>query len=227
MSSVLDELVQIDVLRAYQILNRVAESEKKIQIKIAGEQKILSTVILKLGFRKHFYVKEKFFEFESLPEITIKIISDNRLFLLKTKIKKSDEVYYFDNCEHLYELVRRRRPRYTIPESWAQSATIQSMKKTNELRTQVQILEMSKTGLRLQVEAELPIYEKGQHINLKFKLHRRAELLIEAEIMHLKKSKQGATTIGVQFRDDSVLIKNRIQNICDDLAFHYTAESSA
>lgn len=225
-SNILNELAHIEKNKAYQILNRAADYRTDVQVKITGENKIYNVQLQKIGMRKHFYIREKINHFDSQPEVTAKIIIENNLYFLKTKIKKNDQSYYFDDFEHLFELIRRKKPRFSIPEKWSQSAVIQATKTPYELKSAARIVEMSKAGMKLDIKAELPSYEKNQHIKLKFKLFRRGEVELKAKIIHVKKNKSGGPTIGVQFEDESTLLKNKIQNICDDLAFYFASEAT-
>ncbi len=225
MKSIMDDFIHIEKNKAFHILNQVADSRTEVQIKIADVQKIVNTTLNKYGVRKHFYVADKDDSLSLKSGITIKIIFENKLFFLKTNIKKFEQSYYFDGYEHLYELVRRRRPRFKVPDAWAQSALIQSNESLHQLRSAARIIEMSKSGMKLSVNPELPRYEKNQIINLRFKIFRRAEIQLSAKIVHLKRNISAGPTIGVQFMDDTILLKNKIQNVCDDLAFFYAADA--
>lgn len=228
MKSVLNELVHINSNLALEVLGYVVEFGTDIQIKIFGVNKIISTKLKRIGVKKkHLYVIPKKDLFENKSQITIKIIINDKLFFLKTDVKKHEGYYCFDSCEHLYELVRRKKPRFSIPMQWSQSAVIQSSASAHELKTAANIIEMSTAGMKLRINAELPRYEMNQIINLKFKIFRRADIQLKAKIIHLRKNISTGPTVGLQFIDDSVLIKNKIQNICDDLAFFHTASTRA
>ncbi|MEQ1723569.1 MAG: PilZ domain-containing protein [Pseudobdellovibrio sp.] len=225
MKSILDELVHIEKSKAYQILNKAADYRTGVQVKLINENKILNVQLQKIGIRKHFYIKDKSELLASQPEVTIKVIAQNNLYFLKTQIKKNEQSYYFDNFDHLYELVRRKKPRFSIPTRWAQSAVIHGTKTPYELKSAVKIIEMSKAGMKLDIKADLPAYEKNQTIKIKFKIFRRGEIALLAKIIHIKKSKTSGPMIGIQFLDESTLLKNKIQNICDDLAFYFASEA--
>lgn len=239
MKNILQELAQIERYNSYQILHRVISMNTEIQIKIAGKNKIIRSTLKKIGERKHFYLDSPAELFADNPEITIKIIFDTKLFFLKTEIKKFQGGVYFDNYEHMFELIRRKNPRFHIPKEWPQSAYIQISDSTvvqpnkiqyielsKALKSAAIIAEISKSGMKLNIVAELPRYEKNQVIVLKFKIFRRAEIQLNAKIIHIKKNVAAGPTIGVQFMDESILLKNKIQNVCDDLAFFYTAQSN-
>lgn len=225
-SSILNDLAHIEKSKAYQILNKAADYRVDIHVKITGENKIHHVQLQKIGMRKHFYIREKNHHFDSQPEVTAKIIIENNLYFLKTRIKKNEQSYYFDDFDHLFELIRRKKPRFSIPEKWSQTAVIQGTKTPYELKSVAHIVEMSKAGMKLDIRAELPSYEKNHHIKLKFKLFRRGEVEVKAKIIHVKKNKSGGPTIGIQFEDESTLLKNKIQNICDDLAFYFASEAT-
>lgn len=223
MKNILDALVQVEKNRAIQILNKAATLNIEIQIKVINEEKVLFAKLKKIGQRKHFYITSNASILESKPEATLKIIFLNKLFFLKTNIKKYNDDYYFENYENFFELVRRKNPRFQIPLNWPQSAMIQSVETVNGLRSLAIILEMSKSGMKLTIVPVLPRYDKNQVIKLKFRVFKRGEIALSAKIVHLKKNVVGGPTIGIQFTEDSILLKNKIQNVCDDLAFFYVA----
>ena len=240
MIALLEQLAHIDKNQAFNILNQAVEDGILTQIKIVNEQKIINTKLKKIGIRKHFYIVDKASILNTKPEITIKIILKNRLFFLKTEIKLVEENFYFDSYENLYELVRRKKPRFNIPENWSQTASIQSTvssitqstsiqytENQKGLKSRASIIEMSKSGMKIKISNDLPRYEKNQTVILRFKVFRRAEIQVNAKIIYSKNNINSGPTIGVQFIADTILLKNKIQNVCDDLAFFYTAAAQA
>lgn len=236
MKNILNELVQVERYTSYQILQQVVNTNTEIQIKIADKNRIIKATLKKIGERKHFYVIAPVDAFADTPEITAKVLFNDKLYFLKTELKKFQGGVYFENYENMFELVRRKNPRFQIPKHWPQSAYIQAthtaviqpkkvtyLELSKVLKSVATIKEMSKSGMKLEIATELPRYDKSQILNIRFKVFRRAEIQIVAKIIHLKKNVASGPTIGVQFLDDSILIKNKIQNVCDDLAFFYTA----
>ncbi len=238
MKDIMQELVQVERYASYRVLHQVVNTNTEILIKIPDKNRIIRATLKKIGERKHFYIVAPTDSFVNNPDITLKIIFDDRLYFLKTALKKFQGGVYFDSYENLFELVRRKNPRFPIPKQWAQSAHLQlqggsviqpkhinyqDLSKT--LKSLASISEISKSGMKLNIATELPRYEKGQVVTLNFKIFRRAEIQINAKIVHLKKNVASGPTIGVQFLDSTILLKNKIQNICDDLAFYYTARS--
>lgn len=222
----MDNLAQIEKNVAYQILSRIAANRFEVHLKEQEQDQISKTSLSKNSARKHFYLENKSLSFDKTQIVTFKIIIDRKLYFLKTTIKKNNSEYYFENIENMYELVRRKKPRYIVPDHWAQSAKVQAANTPIELKSPATILDLSRTGMRLYVRADLPRYEKGQTVNLYFKIYRRAEILVKSRIVYVQHSPAGGgPIIGLEYSDNSILISNKIQNVCDDLAFFWTSES--
>lgn len=238
MRSILKDLAQVERYASYQVLHQVIATRTEVQVKIADNSRIIRTTLKKIGERKHFYMTSAPDLFVDRVEVTIKIIIQDKLFFLKTEIKKFQGAVYFDTYENMFELIRRKNPRFHVPKQWPQSAyiqltdsliiqpkKIQYLELTKSLTALATIQEISKSGMKLNIAAEIPRYEKNQTIIIRFKIFRRAEIQVHAKVIHIKKNAETGPTVGVQFMDDSILLKNKIQNICDDLAFFYTAQN--
>ena len=203
----------------------MARSRIEINFKQQESDKIIKTTLSKNSARKQFYLENKEISFEKAAIVTFKIIVDRKLYFLKTTIKKTNSEYYFENLEHMFELVRRKKPRYIVPDHWVQSARVQAAASPIELKSPATILDVSRSGMRLYVRADLPRYEKNQTINLFFKIYRRAEILVKSRIIYIQHGPDGGgPIIGLEYSDNSILIANKIQNVCDDLAFYWTSE---
>jgi hypothetical protein len=225
MRSILNQLELVDKADALLILNKASDAGLVIQLKMAAEKRIINATLQKSSSKKQFYLGDKFLLLEADSEVTAKIIIENKLFFLKTVVKKFDQGFYFDNFDNLFELIRRKKPRFAIPLQWSQTALIQAADSETDPKVSVFIHEMSAAGMKLEVKTDLPKFEKNQKIRIQFKVFRRAEVLVSAKIIHVTKSKVGGPTIGVEFSEASKLVENKIQNVCDDLAFFYTSEA--
>lgn len=225
MKSIMENLSKVDKNETLQILNKVAARKIEISIKTEASDKVYNTKLEKNPVRKLFYIDHDNLVFDPNLEVTFKIIADQRLFFLKTTIKKANDRYYFEALEEMYELVRRKKPRFVVPEKWTQAAHVQGASNPIELKSAAKIIDLSKAGVRVKVEAELPRYEINQVVNFYFRVHRRAEILVKSKVIYLKNSKSGGPIVGLEFSDNSILIANKIQNVCDDLAFFYAHES--
>lgn len=224
--ALMDNLSRVDKNLAFLLLTKIANLGIDIHLKGKDSQQIFKSKLTRNPARKIFYISNTSIDFDLDTELTFKLIVDNKLFFLKTIIKKSTTQFYFEAFDGLFELIRRKKPRFPIPESWAQSAKIQALNAPSDLKAPADILDLSRAGIRLVVKPLLPKFEINQKVNLYFKIYRRAEIMIQSKIIYLKKNVEGGPTIGLEFIDSSILTGNKIQNVCDDLAFYYTSEAS-
>lgn len=220
-----NNLASVDRNETFQILSRVANNRIEIHLKEQDSDAIVKTTLFKNAARKQFYVENKKLNFDKNNVVTFKIIIDKKLFFLKTTVRKGNQEYFFENFEHMFELIRRKKPRYMIPEHWAQMVRVSAADAPVNLKSPGTILDMSRTGMRLFVRSDLPRYQKNQIVNLYFKVYRRAEILVKSKIVYVQNDPDGgAPIVGLEFSDNSILIGNKIQNVCDDLAFYWTSE---
>jgi hypothetical protein len=223
--NIMDNLAKVEKNETLQILNKVAGRKIEVSIKTEASEKIFNVRLEKNPVRKIFYIDRPSIVFDPNLEVTLKIIVDQRLFFLKTLIKSANDKFYFEALDEMYELVRRKKPRFVIPEKWTQLAHVQGASNPIELKSPAKIIDLSKAGVRVKVEADLPKYEINQVVNFYFRVHRRSEILVKSKVIYLKNNKSGGPILGLEFSDNSILIANKIQNVCDDLAFFYAHES--
>jgi hypothetical protein len=220
--SILNNLEKIDKTQALVTLNSVQAAQIPVHLKFADQKKIYSVRLARTGQQKNFRLEDFRSEQLSEAEATLKIVDGERLFFLKTQVRRKDESYYLDGLDNFFELVRRKKPRFRIPAQWSQTAEIQA---GGGPRVQAEVREVSVMGMRLKISPLIPRFEKTQKIKLRFKIYRRAELTVEAEIIHLQKSSEGGPVVGLQFIGVTNLQQSKLQSICDDLAFFYTSEA--
>ncbi|MGZ3689870.1 MAG: PilZ domain-containing protein [Pseudobdellovibrio sp.] len=225
MKSVMESLSQVEKNEVFQILSRVSLNKIEISFKAHESEKIYKTTLDRNSARKQFYLSNQDLDFDVKLEVTFKIIVDRKLYFLKTNLKRGSLQYFFENTDNFFELVRRKKPRFEVPEHWAQSAKVQGFDNPVEIKSPVTIIDLSRTGMRVLIRSELPRYEKNQIVNLYFKIHRRAEIVVKSKIIYLENKLGTGPVVGLEYADSSILITNKIQNVCDDLAFYWTAES--
>ena len=225
MKNIMENLAKVDKNETLQILNKIAYKKSEISLKTESSEKVFNTRLEKHPVRRLFFIDHSTLVFDPNLEVTFKVILEQRLFFLKTIIKVVNDKYYFEALDEMYELVRRKKPRFIIPDKWNQAAHMQGASNPIELKSPAKILDISKAGVRLKIEADLPKYEINQVVNFYFRVHRRAEILVKSKVIYLKNNKSGGPIVGLEFSDNSILIANKIQNVCDDLAFFYTHES--
>jgi len=225
--SILDQLIKLEKSEAFAVLTRAVQSRSALQIKPAGSQKVLNIKLHRSAGQRNFRIISDLAESLAGEEVTVKVILDSRLFFIKSTISYDNHGVFLSGYENFFELVRRRRPRFRIPNNWSQQAVIHALDASYEIKSKAQIIELSAEGMKLAVNPELPRYEKNQNIKVFFKVFRRAEVVVNARVIHVKKNTSSGPTIGVQFAPASNLVRSKIQNVCDDLAFFYAAASAA
>lgn len=223
MKNHLTDFKAIDRVVAAEILNLAVTSMLVIQIKTPEDKRIIHTSLKLNKSRTRYLLTNASDVLPRETEATIKIMLPLNLYFLKTYIKNAEGGCYFDDISNLFELIRRKSSRYPVPREWTQFAQIQSANSNNSLKTLAHIIELSKTGMRMRLSPEIPRYEKNQFVRVKFKMHRRGEINLNAKIVHLKKNVEGGPTVGIQFLDLTDLNKNKLQNLYDDLAFYHIA----
>lgn len=219
-----DSLSQIEKNTAYQILSQIATASIEVHFKVKNQLAVHKTRLQRNSVRRLFTLENKNLSLEVGQEVTFKLIQDQHLYFLTTNIKKGTAQFYFDQFEHMYELVRRRKLRFIVPDHWSQTARLQAVTAPVHVKSQAKVIDISKVGLRLLVTTDLPQYEPQQMVNLYLKIYRRSEVLVRSRVIHVKPKAQGGAIVGLEFSDNSILIANKIQNICDDLAFYYTSK---
>ena len=56
--------------------------------------------------------------------------------------------YFFENTDNFFELVRRRKPRFEVPDHWSQVAKVQALGNPAEIKSPLTIIDLSRTGMR-------------------------------------------------------------------------------
>lgn len=217
-ADILNFLNEVEPETARKVFSYIRRRDVKVQFKTPSHQKVETVQFLatESANKINLIFKNKF---ESLDEeITFKIIVGTDVYFFKGKVVSEDKEYYIYGPFKIFKLMRRKSKRFAIPENWLQIGFIVSPQKRT-LNSKIQILEISSTGMRFVVYPQLPLYKKKQQIELNFKIQKRSSITVDAIIMHAKYNKLGGPILGVEFVLDNPLIKNKIQNICDDLAY--------
>ena len=141
---------------------------------------------------------------------------DTQVYFFKAKVHSDgDEIYLKSNFE-LFELRRRKDIRYTIPYEWPQSAAIIIGSKKDK-KMAANILDLSASGIKMQLSAQLPEIKTGQKIAFTIKIHRRAIAYLNGVVRHSRRVRGQLSIIGVEFDLVTPLLKDKINNICSDI----------
>lgn len=217
-ADITEYLTEVDSDTIKKVFAYIRRRDVKVQFKTASEQKIATVRFLATESTNKINLIFKT-DFELLnQEITFKIPIGTDVFFFKSTVVSEDRELYMYGPFQVFKLVRRKATRFVVPADWEQTGHIVSPQKKT-LNSKVNILEISNAGMSMVVIPQLPKYEKNQQIQISFKIHKRSAVVVDGIIKHAKYSKLGGPTIGVEFIFENALTKNKIQNICDDLAY--------
>jgi len=218
-ADILSYLAEVDINTVKKIFAFIRRRDLNVQFKIPDQEKIATARFLatessnkiNLVFKKDFEPSEK-------DELTFKIQIATDIYFFKAKVIEEVGRYFVIGPFRIFKLMRRKNTRFEIPVTWSQNSYILSPQKRT-LNSKVEVLEISTSGARISVYPQLPKYEKKQHIQISLRFQKRAAFTIDAVIKHAKYQKLGGPILGVEFIFENALLQNKIQNICDDLAY--------
>lgn len=218
MNRVLDYLVRISQIKKDELVRKMYKDLCTVQIKLSGSDAVQTVKLKSSSQHNEFVIKYKGPNFVKDQLLTFKIVSDDRMFFFKLEGIPGSKVIQITKTVDFYELIRRKEPRFKMPIEWQQVAfAISSPVKL--VKSKAKIIEISYSGLRLNIIPETHKFELGEYIKLEFKVHKRAQVSTMAEIKHVTKNRQGEYIVGVEFKDISMLASSKIQSICDEIVF--------
>lgn len=149
-------------------------------------------------------------------DISFKFNVGTEVFFVKTTVKKFLNQYYFDLSAPVVELKRRQQVRYVIPKKWKQNIVIAGSLKNNVPVAAV-VLDLSLTGLRIEVlEAEIP-FKVDQFIEVQFNIHQRAAITCQTLVRFLKSTPGKASILGLEFLSLTPAQQEKVRSLIDDL----------
>ncbi len=220
MSAVLDYLVKTSVPKANDLISRISHDKVRIQMKVFGSDEVYSVKIRPSAEENIFILQYRGNEFSRHEMLTFRLDMDARMYFFKTEGIAQTKSITLNTKIAIYELIRRKEPRFKVPESWPQFAMVLSSPQKN-IKSLARISEISQSGTRLILKPELPRFEIGQKIKIQFKIYKRAQVAVLGTIRHVRKNKSSGPTLGISFELVPVLSQSKIQNICDDIGFYY------
>lgn len=140
-----------------------------------------------------------------------------QLFFFKSKVAKDRVGFYLADTFTIYELKRRRHIRFNIPPEWAKKCSI-FIDARKTMKVPAEIINLSLSGLRFSLQSQIPEFRMHQKLALSFQIHKRSEVLCQAEVVFVKKNAATGPILGVEFVELSPLSEDKILNICDDLS---------
>lgn len=141
---------------------------------------------------------------------------DTQVYFFKTKVLADENEVYLKTDFEIFELKRRKDIRYKIPYEWPQSASIIIGSKKDK-KMPANILDLSNTGVKLQLLAQIPEIKVDQKIAFTIKIHRRSIAYLNGFVRHSHRVKNQLPVIGVEIEVTSELLKDKLNNICSDI----------
>jgi hypothetical protein len=147
-------------------------------------------------------------------EISMKFNVGTEIFFVKAPLKSYMNRYFFDMGSKVIQLKRRKEPRYLIPPKFSQSATLHSS--SGDLPCK--IIDISQSGIRLEVLRPGPAYQREDIIKIKFQIHKRAEMQTLA-IVRFALNRPGLNQIiGMEFiAEMPEAQRQRVASIVEDI----------
>lgn len=218
-AEILDYLSELDAKNTVQILDAIKQRKLAIKIKAPESDKIESVSLyatslintFNLLFRKDLKIANEL--------VAFKVAIGTDIYFFKTIVHVKNATHYIKTPFQIFKLVRRINTRYVIPATWPQSGMILASKK-KMLNTKMRIIEISQTGVRMHVLNQLPHYEKDQQIRMQFKMYRRSEVTVNGIVRHVKHNYKDGQLLGVEFIEETLLSRDKIKSICEDLVHH-------
>ncbi|OFZ30414.1 MAG: hypothetical protein A2622_08375 [Bdellovibrionales bacterium RIFCSPHIGHO2_01_FULL_40_29] len=216
-SEILDYLSEMNFKESKNFLENLKTKKYSTKFKLSDSDKIVTADLHAALEPGLFHIQvSKSTDFNS-GEGTFKISIGTEVFFFKTKIFLKSSRLYIQGPFSIFKLIRRKSTRYNVPSYWPQSGFISDSSK-KMLSAKMRVIEISLSGIKVHVMAELPRYEKNQLVHVQFKIFRRSELNIGGHIKHVERNQiKGGQTLGIEFVQSTQLIQNKIQNICEDL----------
>lgn len=141
---------------------------------------------------------------------------ETQVYFFKTKVYADDGEVYLKMDFDIFELKRRRDIRYMVPYEWPQSAAIVLGSKKDK-KMAANIMDLSVSGIKLQLLAQVPEIKIGQKIAFTIKIHRRSIAYLNGTVRHSRRMKNQLPLIGVEINVTSALLKDKLSNVCSDI----------
>ena len=220
MKGVLEYLVELSKDQNENLIRSLITDKTPIQVKLSQEEKVSDIAFQQSDLRNRVMLSGKL-ALHDKSLATFKFTIEGDVYFFKTLIIEENKKNFLEKNVTIYKLVRRKERRYKIPEHWTQLALILASEK-NKLNTRTEIIEFSQSGIKIHTMNDFLRFDKEQIIKVQFKIYKRAEITATGIIRHIRRSKAGGFTLGIEFVKNAALTQTKIQNVCDDLSFYYT-----
>ncbi len=202
------------------ILKNCILDQIKIQVVQENQVKVFSSFLDNKFSAKKFYLSIDARALDLTQKYSFCIKMNSKVYFFKSQIFEDTKGIYFKDDICIYELRRRKDTRFELPLGWKQSCSIYAQMKKG-LRLEARVLNISWSGIRLEVVPPFSEFLMNQEIQFSLQVHRRAELLCHGVIKYVKNNKNSGPVLGIEFINKSRLFDSKIQNICEDLLRYF------
>jgi hypothetical protein len=147
-------------------------------------------------------------------EASLKFNIGTEVYFVKALIKTHLNRYYFDMNSKVIQLKRRKEPRFFIPANWNQTARLV----TREGDIVCKVLDISLSGIRFEIMAPLPAFQRDDITKIKFQIHKRAEVQSTAIVRFALNRPNFNQIIGMEFSAEITAVqKERVASLVEDI----------
>ncbi len=215
--SAADFLVELNAQKSLEALHNCYSQKSLLIFKSESLARILQARIENLVDKKVILKFEKTISHIDLNEIfSMKFNVGTEVYFVKTPLKKFINQYYFELSVPVIELKRRKEVRYVIPKKWNQSITI-SGSGQNRHSIAGRILDLSISGLRIEVSQSEILFKIDQKLQVQFKIHQRATITCFVRLRFLKLTVEKTIVLGAEFQSLTSAQIEKINSLVDDL----------
>ncbi len=202
------------------LLKNCISDKIKLQAVEEGKIQAFSCFLDNKFAAKKFYLSQDKVSFDLTKKYSFCIKVINKIYFFKSQIFEDTKGIYLNDEICIHELRRRKDTRFDLPSEWRQSCLVyQNIKRAPKLNAR--IINISWSGIRVEVEPQLPEFKMNQEIQFAVQIHKRAEVLCHGVIKYIKKNKNSGPVLGIEFIKLNRLSENKIQNFCEDLLRYF------
>lgn len=139
-----------------------------------------------------------------------------QVYFFKEKIQFDNKGFFAQVGFEIFELRRRRHVRYEVLENFDYEAFM-FLEADQKNKFDIQLINFSESGARFTISLDLALFQKGNHVNIAFKVGKRAAFSVAAQIKFVGRKPKENPVIGAEFVKLDLLTKNKILSICEDL----------
>lgn len=151
-------------------------------------------------------------------EVSIKFSVGTEIYFIKTLIKSHLNRYYFDMSLKVFQLKRRREPRFLVPKKWQQTACI-VLNTAKLVQLKCTVIDISLSGIRLEIAKgqTTALYQRNDIIKIKFQIYKRAEIASTAIVRFVLNRPNFPILIGLELAEMPDIAIERVANIIEDI----------